>query len=70
MEKPTIITINVLQYYFLCGIECYICAAFGSVVQLDRMTDSGSVGCGFESRRGHQMGLIFHSKINPFFIYA
>lgn len=26
---------------------------FGSVVQLDRMTVSGTVGCGFESRRGH-----------------
>ena len=32
----------------------YLCSGIiGSVVQLDRMTDSGSVGCGFESRRGH-----------------
>lgn len=24
---------------------------------MDRMTDSGSVGCGFESRRGHRISL-------------
>lgn len=29
--------------------------AYGPVVQLDRMTDSGSVGCGFESRRDHRV---------------
>ena len=28
-------------------------ATSGSVVQLDRMTDSGSVGWGFESLRSH-----------------
>ncbi len=26
----------------------------GLVVQLDRMSDSGSDGCGFEPRRGHE----------------
>ncbi len=27
---------------------------YGSVVQMDRMTDSGSVGWGFESPRNHK----------------
>ena len=30
-------------------------ATSGSVVQLDRMTDSGSVGWGFESPRSHEV---------------
>ena len=31
-----------------------LCRFSGPVVQLDRMSDSGSEGCGFESRRDHQ----------------
>jgi hypothetical protein len=40
----------------------------GSVVQLDRMTDSGSVGWRFESSRGHHTGR--GAKIAPLFIFT
>ncbi len=36
----------------------YLCAQIGSVVQLDRMADSGSVGWGFESLRSHKYIMI------------
>ena len=36
--------------------------AFGSVVQLDRIADSGSVGWGFESPRGHCLSILIACK--------
>lgn len=41
---------------------------FGLVVQLDRMADSGSVGWGFESLRGHLCFACWHLSELIFFI--
>ena len=41
-----------IQYCFV-PVFFYFCPEVGSVVQLDRMTVSGTVGWGFESLRSH-----------------
>ena len=56
----------------------YFCSAFGNalVVQLNRMSDSGSEDRGFESRRGHHLPLKggflldFHSPMALAFLQA
>ena len=36
----------------------YFCAVFGSVAELNRASDSGSEGRGFESHPGHKKSLV------------
>ena len=35
---------------------------------MDRISDSGSAGCGFESRRGHHKGQVANSSFLSFFV--
>lgn len=41
--------------------------SIGCVVQLDRISDFGSEGWGFESLRGHFMGQVFLLDLSQFF---
>ena len=41
----------------------------GSVVQLDRISDFGSEGWGFESSLGHAVGELIHRNWSSFFMF-